>query len=284
MVETKIIAMRFRLVFLSFLISSLVLSAQDYEWRAIKIDGEITACTTPSKDNIEESIGKIKKPCGIYVSPSGKKFKKTSSTARVAKVVLNAQPKMARVKKVIAYSPEYMAKDYPESALSNWFVDVLMLGVEKVSGKNVDMGVANFGGIRVDMPKGNVILDDMLSMFPFKNQIVYLELLGSSIRKMLQDMAASKFQILGGLRVVVEDGKLVSAKIGGEPLVDDKFYSVATITFLLDGGDGLRIAQGARNIEIYDIDIIDIVLDFVYAEAAAGRPLTGKVDGRLIIR
>ena len=57
---------------------------------------------------------------------------------------------------------------FPESALSNWFVDILMAKVEKLSGKKVDIGIANFGGIRVDMPQGDIILDDMLSMFPFK--------------------------------------------------------------------------------------------------------------------
>ncbi len=276
--------MKYRLVLLSFLISTFMLSAQDYSWRAIKIDGEITGCTTPSLDNIEESIGTFTKPCGKYISPSGKKFKRNSSTAKVAKVVLDVQPKMARVKKVIAYSPEYMGKDYPESALTNWFVDILMDGVEKASGKQVDVGVANFGGVRIDMPQGDVILDDMLSMFPFKNQIVYLELSGSSLRKMVEDMAASKFQILGGLRVLVEDGQVISCTIGNIPLEDDKYYGVATISFLLAGGDDLRLADGARNIEIYDIDIIDVVLDFVYAETRAGRPLTSEVDDRLIIR
>jgi 2',3'-cyclic-nucleotide 2'-phosphodiesterase (5'-nucleotidase family) len=44
-----------------------------------------------------------------------------------------------------------------------------MAKVERLAGKKVHVGVGNFGGIRIDMPKGDIILDDMLSMFPFKN-------------------------------------------------------------------------------------------------------------------
>ena len=134
------------------------------------------------------------------------------------------------------------------------------------------------------MPEGDVILDDLLSMFPFKNQIVYVEHKGSTLRKMLEDMAATRFQVLGGVRVVAQDGKLVSAEIGGEPLDDGKVYGVVTVSFLLYGGDGLRLADNAVSLTKFDVDIIDAVLEHVYAETAAGRPIEYKADGRVMIR
>ena len=192
---------------------------------------------------------------------------------------------MARVKNVIAYSTEEMVVSYPESSLTNWFVDILMAKVEKLAGKKVDIGVVNFGGIRVDMPKGNVILDDMLSMFPFKNQIAYVEHSGKQIRNILESMAARRFQVLGGVRVVADDGKLISAEIGGEPLQDDKIYGLATISFLLDGGDGLTLGHEARSVTIFEeVDVIDAILEHVHAETAAGRPIEYKTDGRVQIK
>lgn len=246
------------------------------------MDGSRTACKAPSTDNVKESLGHFEG--GKYVAPSGRNFRKNSATARTARIVLDAQPAMAAVKKVIAYSPEAMEKDYPESALSNWFVDILMNKVEALSGRKVDVGVGNYGGIRVDMPKGDVTLDDMMSMFPFKNQIVYVEHKGSTLKAMLDKMAATHFEVLGGVRVVAGNGKIVSAEIDGKPIEDDKVYGVATISFLLYGGDGLELAKDAVSLTSYDVDIIDSVLEFVYAETAAGRPLTSKVEGRVIIR
>ena len=264
-------------------LSAVSVFAQEYKWQNDALDGSRTGCTSPSKDNVTEALGTFKG--GKYVAPNGKTYKKNSIVAKTAKVVLDAQPAMARVKDVVGYSTDAMSARYPESALSNWFIDLLMARTEVLAGKNVHLGVANFGGIRVDMPKGDIILDDMLSMFPFKNQLAYVELTGKQVRTMLETMAAGRFQVLGGVRVVAEDGKLVSAEVAGEPVDDDKVYGVATISFLLTGGDGLALGENALNVKVFeDEDIIDAVLAFVNAETAAGRPIEYKADGRVTVK
>lgn len=272
--------------FIAYVILSLLClsaAAQDYSWRAVKMDGSRTGTASPSKENVKESLGVYK--AGRYTAPNGTVHGRRSATARTARIVLDAQPAMARVKDVIGYSPAVMEAYFPESALSNWFVDILMAKVEKLSGKKVDIGIANFGGIRVDMPQGDIILDDMLSMFPFKNQLVYVEHTGKEIRNILESMAAGRFQVLGGVRVVADGGKLVSAEIGGEPIDDDRIYGLATISFLLSGGDGLTLEQNARSVTVYkDVDVIDAILEHVYAETAAGRPIEYKADGRVVVK
>lgn len=257
--------------------------SQEYEWKHIAMDGSRTGCISPSKDNVAEALGIFEK--GIYIAPNGKKYARKSSVAKVAGIVIDAQPEMSRVKDVIGYSSEAMSVEYPESALSDWFVDLLMARTEKLAGKKVDVGIANFGGIRVNMPQGDIILDDMLSMFPFKNQLVYVEHTGKQIRQILEEMAAGRFQVLGGVRVVAEGGRLVSAEIGGKPIDDEKIYGLATISFLLAGGDGLNLGQNAVSITVFeDEDIIDAVLEYVYSETEAGRPISYGKDGRVLIK
>lgn len=256
---------------------------QEYGWKTVPMDGSRTGCKAPAKDNVDEALGKF--DGRKYVAPNGRVFGGRSVTARTARIVIDAQPEMARVKDVIGYSTEAMSTAYPESALSNWAVDLLMDKTERLAGKKVDIGVLNFGGIRVDMPQGDIILDDMLSMFPFKNQLVYVEQTGRQIRAILEGMAAGRFQVLGGVRVVAEDGKLISAEIGGEPIDDDRIYGLATISFLLGGGDGLALDYNAVSITTFDdVDVIDAVLEYVYAETAAGRPIEYKADGRVIVK
>lgn len=257
-------------------------SAQDYDWSATEVDGSRTGCTAPSKENIAQAIGTFDGK--TYVAPNGSRHKKSSAAAKTAKAVLDAQPKMARVKDVVAHSSGSWDKGYPESELSNWLIDIMIAKTEEISGKKVHFGVTNFGGIRADMPQGDVILDDLLSMFPFKNYLVYLEHKGSTIRSMLEKMAAGRFQVLGGVRVVVKDGKLLSVEIDGEPLDDEKIYGVTTVSFLLKGGDGLFMANDALTmVEYHDVNVIDAVLEYVYAETAAGRSLEYKTDGRVQI-
>ena len=282
MVETEMI-MKKLAVIVAVALAALQVQAQEYRWKHSLMDGSRTGCEAPSKDNVDEALGTFKG--GRYIAPNGKTYRKNSIVGRTARIVKDAQPAMARVKDVIGYSTNAMDVSYPESALSDWFVDIIMAKTEKLAGKKVDIGVVNFGGIRIDMPQGDIILDDMLSMFPFKNQLVYVEHTGKQIRTILEKMAADRFQVLGGVRVVAEEGKLLSAEIGGEPIDDDKVYGLATITFLLEGGDGLTLAENALSVTAFEEeDIIDAVLEFVYAETAAGRPIEYQTDGRVVIK
>lgn len=247
-----------------FVISLLPLSllAQEYSWDTVPMDGSRTAAVHAGKA----------------------KVKKCSSAAKVMKVVADAQPKMARVKEVIGFSTEALYKNYPESALSNWTVDTIMEKVAELSGKKVDVGFANFGGIRVDMPKGDILLDDILSMFPFRNNLVYLEHKGSTLRAIFEWMAAGRVQPVGGVKMVVENGKLASLLVGDEPLNDDKVYVVATNSFLLAGGDGFYLSKGALNQVIYEQLVQDAMLESVRKRTAEGKPFEYKADGRVIIK
>ena len=260
-----------------------ILKGQEYTWESVHMNGRMSGCVSPSTDNVPEALGVFKG--GRYIAPNGKVYKRNSIVAKTARAVLDAQPKMAAVKEVIGYSTAAMSATYPESALSNWFIDLLMRKTEELSGKKVHMGITNFGGIRVDMPEGDIILDDMLSMFPFKNYLVYVEHTGRQIRAILEDMAARRFQVLGGVKVVSDDGKLISVEIDGEPLDDDRVYGMATISFLLSGGDGLTLEENAVSVTVYDdVRIIDAVLEHVHAETEAGRPIEYKADGRVVVK
>lgn len=273
---------RLILIFSVLTISVVTAYAQEYKWSAAEVDGSRTGCTAPSKENISEAIGTFDGK--TYIAPNGTRHKRSSAAAKTARAVLEAQPKMARVKDVVAHSTGRWDKGYPESELSNWLIDILIAKTEEISGKKVHMGVTNFGGIRADMPQGDVILDDLLSMFPFKNYLVYLEHKGSTIRTILEQMAAGRFQVLGGVRVVAKDGKIESIEIDGEPLDDDKIYGVTTVSFLLNGGDGLFMAHDAlKMVEYHDVNVIDAVLEHVYAQTAAGKSLEYKTDGRVTI-
>ena len=275
--------LRYLIILVAFLAADASVRGQEFSWECVQMDGSMTGCVSPSKDNVSEALGTFKG--GRYIAPDGKVYKRNSIVAKTARVVMAAQPEMARVKDVIGYSTRAMSATYPESALSNWFIDILMRKTEQLSGKKVHIGITNFGGIRVDMPQGDIILDDMLSMFPFKNYLAYVEHTGKQIRTILEGMAADRFQVLGGVKVVADGGKLVSVEIDGEPLDDEKVYGMATISFLLTGGDGLSLEENALSVTVYeDVPIIDAVLEHVNAETAAGRPIEYTVDGRVTVK
>lgn len=286
--------MMFRKIAATLLLAALIPAAQadgrgagkqesgkiTFSWSRSRMDGSRTGVTCPGADNVNEALGRV--DGRLYRAPNGKTFK-GGSVPEVAAVLIGAQPAMAPVKKVVGHSAREMIRTYPECELSNLFIDTIMAAVEKESGRKVDVGIGNFGGIRVDMPAGDILQDDIMSMFPFKNDIVYVALKGRDVRVILDRMAAGRFEVLGGVRVVAEDGKIVSAEIGGEPLDDEKVYGVATITFLLDGGDDVHVAKNALEVIVCGKEIYDVMMDYVKAETAAGRPVEYHKDGRVQI-
>lgn len=271
-----------KLVFTVLLMSMAFLAdGQEIRWKRDIMDASRTGVTVPDATAPEEALGTVKGK--TYTAPNGKVYR-GGSVYKVAALVADAQPTMAIVKEVIGYSPEAMAKAYPESSLTNWYIDNFMAAVEEVTGKHVDIGIGNFGGVRVDLPAGNVIYDDIRSMFPFRNQILYMPIKGADIKALLDSMAAGRFQILGGIRVVAKDGKVLTAEIGGEPIDDEKIYGLATITFLMNGGDGLMLEKYlAGEPVVTDVDIFDAMMAQVQKATSAGEPITGKADGRVVI-
>ena len=264
--------MRNTIILLSSLLLCLGLSAQtvDVSWTKEQVDGHRTGVTASNASNVEEAMGFVKG--NTYYAPNGKIFRR-GATKDVAELVIAAQPAMAQVKQVLGYSTEYMARIYPECPLYDWYIDELMRATADSLGKKVDIGFANRGGVRIDMPQGEVLYDDIMSMFPFKNNLCYVALKGKDVRVLLDQMASTSFQILGGIKVVAKNGKIVSATVNGEPLDDEKVYGVATLNFLLDGGDGYYVARNAIEVLHSEGWLYDTMIPYVQSLTAAGKPV-----------
>lgn len=264
--------MRKTLLLFSSLILCLGLSAQtvDVNWTKEQVDGHRTGVTASNASNVEEAMGLVKGK--TYHAPNGKIFRR-GATPAVAKLMIEAQPAMAQVKEVIGYSTEFMDRTYPECPLYDWYIDELMRATADSLGKKVDIGFANRGGVRIEMPQGEVLYDDIMSMFPFKNNLCYVALKGKDVRVLLDQMASTSFQILGGIKVVAKNGKIVSATVNGEPLDDDKVYGVATLNFLLDGGDGYFVAKNAIEVLYANGWLYDTMVPYVKSLTAAGKPI-----------
>lgn len=253
-----------------------------YKWESYVIDGHRTGVTVPTATNVAEAIGVVKS--GVYTAPNGRVFE-GGSTPEVASLLLEVQPAMARLKEVVAYAPEPMIKHKPEDPLCNFIADRLFADMQALiapSGRKVDVAFTNRGGIRQDIAQGDVLLDDIVSMLPFANYLCYVQLEGRDLRNIFEYMAENGIQAVSGARIVIKDKKLVSAEVGGKPIDDDKLYGVATIDFLLDGGDGYKIARNAKDYVLTDVKIGDAILADIRKMTAEGQELKYFTDGRIV--
>lgn len=249
-------------------------------WRSVPMDGSRTGVVPSTASNVAETMGTVHD--GTYTAPNGKVFE-CGSTPAMARAMLDVQPEMADLKAYVCRTTRAMNKNFPESELSNFIVDRLMATAEEATGRKIDLGITNFGGIRVDLPEGDIVMDDIVSMLPFKNHITYVELAGEDVQYLFDFMARKHMQVIGGARVVVNEGKVTSLEIGGEPIDPARTYGVATVDFLLDGGDSLYVARNAKDLIITDVLMRDAVLPYAMELGRKGEPLEYHTDGRVVV-
>ena len=199
-----------------------------------------------------------------------------------AKIIEKYSPMIAPLQEIIGYSEAEYDKARPESGLSNFAADIIRETAEKAVGKRVDVGLTNFGGIRTSLPKGAVRVYDIFSIFPFENHIVVFDIKGRDLLKFFQQMAVRP-EALSNVYLVAHKGEIVTLRIGDKPFDVEHTYRMATIDFLMDGGDGVNFTKVARNKVETGILIRDAIVDYIRQMNAEGKTIRLFKDSRVTI-
>lgn len=127
-----------------------------------------------------------------------------------------------------------------------------------------DIGFVNGGSIRADLTYDPGVLTkrDVLSILPFNNPIVKVEMTGKVLKQILEhgvarsgageDSEPGRFPQVSGIRFEYDTTKpagsrIVSVTVGGKPLDEAKSYTVATSDFLVSrSGDGYTMFKEGK--------------------------------------
>jgi len=156
-----------------------------------------------------------------------------------------------------------------ESNLGQWEADAVRSKV------GTDVTFLNSGGIRKDLSKGDITVGDIWEINPFGNTIVTFNISGKGLKEMLQnnlrnrvneikELGSSDMAIVSGIKVVYDSKKvldgsddyIVSLKVNGEDLDENKIYTVSTNNYV---GSQFNKYFGSvsEEINITDTNIID---------------------------
>lgn len=147
-----------------------------------------------------------------------------------------------------------------------------------------DFAVMNVGGIRKNMPQGDVTEGEMLVTFPFANHFVIMSLKGSDILKAMK-MAAGKGGegISSSLRVLTDgDGNMINVLLDGTPIDADKEYSVVTINYVAEGNDDFTSFRNGTILWEDNIDMSAPLLRYIYGLTEAGLPIAPDPTPRFL--
>jgi 5'-nucleotidase len=150
------------------------------------------------------------------------------------------------------------------------------------------MSFMNPGGIRADLPAGDVTYNNLFTVQPFGNTMVNLNVTGALVKDILEQQFAgafgqtsTKMLQISGLSYVWNPAapvgsRIVSIKVGGVPIDPAATYLVTTNNFVAAGGDGFTKFLSGTNQIGGPID-----LDVLIAYVKAHTPLTPALDGRI---
>ncbi|MDF1562652.1 MAG: bifunctional UDP-sugar hydrolase/5'-nucleotidase [Deltaproteobacteria bacterium] len=122
-----------------------------------------------------------------------------------------------------------------ESALGNLVADAFRAAVE-----GAQIGLTNGGGLRADLPAGEMRWGHVFQALPFDNHLAVLKLEGAQLRRLVQHGIDSGHGALSysGLSLEARGCELLSIRIGEAPLDDAATYTLVTNDYLSGGGSG----------------------------------------------
>lgn len=147
---------------------------------------------------------------------------------------------------------------------------------------NADISIQNGGGVRVDLPQGDITVEKIYTVLPFKNTLVQLKATGQEIKAVLEDTMdavasnnTGSYPYAGGLKWDVDLTKAKGQRISNlqvrnvqgqyQPLNLNQTYQVITINFLADGQDfytSFKNITGERRVDV-GLDYAEAFLQYV---------------------
>gem|GEM_PF-281323 len=182
-----------------------------------------------------------------------------------------------------------------ETNLGNLIADAYLSKAQEYT--NASISIINGGGIRSSIKQGTITLGDVQTVMPFGNSLVTLELTGKEIVEALEngvsDVAnkGGRFPQVSGLSfwfdATLPVGERVSnvqvkTATGFQPIQENQKYTVATLSFLADGGDGYNSFKKAKSEgRITELFFVDFE---VFTEYLSKGEVNPKVEGRITQR
>ena len=121
----------------------------------------------------------------------------------------------------------------------NWIADLAYSLGNRIYNEHIDLAIMNKGGMRRDLPKGNISEGLLGAMFPFDNRLVVLKIKGKDLIDAFSVMVSRGGDAVSNGVHVEYDGnnRITKATLHGHKIKDNKIYTLLTLDYLANGGD-----------------------------------------------
>ena len=174
-----------------------------------------------------------------------------------------------------------------ETAIGNIVADS-MLWYCNSQNLDADFAFQNGGGVRTDIPEGEIKKQTIYEVLPFDNSVALVTLKGSDVVKLFSRTPETVThgampQVSKGVSFVIDTaaGSVSDLKINGSSVDPAKEYRIATNSYLAAGGDGYSVFKD--RVEFYDTSLMqrDAFIEYIIS---VGGEITPVIEGRITLK
>ncbi|MFB6206685.1 MAG: bifunctional UDP-sugar hydrolase/5'-nucleotidase [Haloglomus sp.] len=176
-----------------------------------------------------------------------------------------------------------------ESRIGNLVADAYLWAARE-AGLDPDLALQNSGGVRSGPPlAGDVTVGDLVSVVPFDEPAVVVELDGGALRRVLAESGGADVGFgapdwwhghVAGADITYEyrGHDLLAASVGGTPIADDRTYRLVTAAYLLHTADEFPTLTDLEPIATLDAQY-QLLVDYA-RECGIDPAIEGRIDRR----
>ena len=240
-----------------------------------------------------DADGNITQAVGEPIIMSGKVVEDNDTKARIAELAVPLE-KIRQNVVASAAAPIDGNRDncrVKECEMGNLVADSML---DRVKDQGISIAIANSGGIRASIDKGEVTMGEVLGVLPFQNTLSTFQIKGSGVIAALENGVSQveevkgRFPQVAGINftwdanIAPNEGRIVEVLVadgdGWAPIDLDKIYGVVTNNYVRGGGDGYKIfTTDGMNAYDFGPDLADVMVEYM----AAHGDYTPYMDGRI---
>lgn len=179
----------------------------------------------------------------------------------------------------------FRGRNGEENLLGYWVTDTMRARAARILGKPVKFAMTNSGGLRANLPAGQLKVSDIYGVMPFENELLTIEMTGQDVMDAIkQGILHRGSEPSSGVKVVL------SGTVGKPDLLitwedctaikPEEFVTVATTDYLYNGGDSIPALKKGRRPFTTGVSMRQMLLDACADLAKAGKPLEAPPLGR----
>lgn len=203
----------------------------------------------------------------------------------VVKIYPYKQQLDVQMNEVIAFSDSTLSKDGLESTLANFVMHAIdyFTEVNKPELTHKIVPMINRGGLRINIPKGEISIRTIYELMPFDNEIVYVTITGNNFYEAIKTFCENGKLFNNHVSFYIDKNTPLNIKILNENWNESAEYTVATTDYLVNGGDNSYFFVSPKKTETTGVKLRDAIIDYCKYLKANNKHILLYIDGRITV-